>query len=65
MHDAIWVQKSHHMQPIVQNLNEKIKKEQESGLSVILYGYSAGTFITYEYLFNTLNFSTQLKFLMR
>ena len=56
MHDAIWVQKSHHMQQIVQNLNEKIKKEQESGRSVILYGYSAGTFITYEYLFNTLTY---------
>ena len=56
MHDAIWVQKSHHMQPIVQNLNEKIKKEQEAGRSVILYGYSAGTFITYEYLFNTLTY---------
>ena len=56
MHDAIWVQKSHHMQQIEQNLNEKIKKEQESGRSVILYGYSAGTFITYEYLFNTLTY---------
>ncbi len=54
MHDAIWVQKPHHMQPIVKNLNEKIKEESAAKRTVILYGYSAGTFITYEYLFNTL-----------
>lgn len=54
MHDAIWVQKTHHMLPIVRNLNEVVKKEYEQGNSTILYGYSAGTFITYEYLFNTL-----------
>ena len=35
-------------------LNEVVKKEYEQGNSTILYGYSAGTFITYEYLFNTL-----------
>lgn len=56
MHDAIWVQKPHHMLPIVQNLNETVKEENSAGKTVILYGYSAGTFITYEYLFNTLPF---------
>lgn len=56
MHDAIWVQKSHHMLPIVRNLNETVKEEHAAGRSVVLYGYSAGTFITYEYLFNTLPF---------
>ena len=54
MHDAIWVQKTHHMLPIVKNLNEVVKNEYKNGYSTILYGYSAGTFITYEYLFNTL-----------
>ena len=54
MHDAIWVQKSHHMLPIVQNLNETVKEEFKQGRSTVLYGYSAGTFITYEYLVNTL-----------
>lgn len=54
MHDAIWVQKTHHMIPIVKNLNEIVKKEYKNGNITILYGYSAGTFITYEYLFNTL-----------
>ncbi len=54
MHDAIWVQKPQHMLPIVQNLNETVKEEFQKGNEVILYGYSAGTFITYEYLLNTL-----------
>ena len=54
LHDAIWVQKFHHMLPIIQNLNETVKQEYAKGRTVILYGYSAGTFITYEYLVNTL-----------
>lgn len=54
MHDAIWVQKSHHMLPIVGNLNNMVKEEYAKGNEVVIYGYSAGTFITYEYLFNTL-----------
>lgn len=52
LHDAIWVQKSHNMIPILDELNELVKKETANGNKVILYGYSAGTFITYEYLFN-------------
>lgn len=54
MHDAIWVQKSHNMLPILEELNEKVKQEESE--DVILYGYSAGTFITYEYLFNKLRY---------
>ena len=54
MHDAIWVQKPHNMLPILDELNSVVKKEAENGNDVILYGYSAGTFVTYEYLFNKL-----------
>jgi len=54
MHDAIWVQKPHNMLPILDELNGVVKKEAEEGNQVILYGYSAGTFVTYEYLFNKL-----------
>lgn len=54
LHDAIWVQKSHNMLPILEELNEKVKQEESE--DVILYGYSAGTFITYEYLFNKLRY---------
>ncbi len=54
LHDAIWVQKQHHMLPILDELNEKVKEEQLKGNNVVLFGYSAGSFITYEYMFNKL-----------
>ncbi|DAA99871.1 TPA: hypothetical protein CPT96_07755 [Candidatus Gastranaerophilales bacterium HUM_10] len=56
MHDAIWVQKSHNMVPILEELNTYVKEQSAEGNDVILYGYSAGTFITYEYLFNKLRY---------
>lgn len=56
LHDAIWVQKQHNMLPILDDLNEKVIEEKEKGNKVILYGYSAGTFITYEYMFNKLRY---------
>lgn len=54
LHDAIWVQKQHNMLPILDDLNKMVLEESQKGNKVILYGYSAGTFITYEYLFNKL-----------
>ena len=54
LHDAIWIQKTHNMLPILDELNDVVKKEAEEGNDVILYGYSAGTFVTFEYLFNKL-----------
>ena len=56
LHDAIWVQKPHNMQNVLEQLNELVKKETANGNSVMLYGYSAGTFVTYEYLFNKLRY---------
>lgn len=50
LHDAIWVQKYHNMSPILQDLHEMVKSESSKGNNVVLYGYSAGSFITYEYL---------------
>lgn len=52
LHDAIWVQKQHHMLSVIDELNEDIKKEYAKGNKIVLFGYSAGSFITYEYLFN-------------
>lgn len=52
LHDAIWVQKNHHMLSVVNELNEQVKQEFQKGNKVVLFGYSAGSFITYEYLFN-------------
>lgn len=54
LHDAIWVQKSHHMLPIVEDLHKTVMNEYTQGNKVVLFGYSAGSFITYEYLFNKL-----------
>lgn len=56
LHDAIWVQKTHNMLPILEDLNAKVKEEAQNGNTVILYGYSAGTFVTYEYMFNKLRY---------
>ena len=56
LHDAIWVQKSHNMFQILDELNDKVKLEANKGNDVVLYGYSAGTFVTYEYLFNKLRY---------
>ena len=52
LHDAIWIQKQHNMLPVLDELNETVIKEAQKGNKVILYGYSAGTFVTYEYMFN-------------
>lgn len=50
MHDAIWVQKTHNMLPLLDSLNERVKEQHAQGKHVILYGYSAGTFINYQYM---------------
>ena len=54
LHDAIWVQKQHNMLPILDDLNETVKNEYQKGNKSVLFGYSAGTFVTYEYMFNKL-----------
>ena len=56
LHDALWVQKSHNMLPILDELNNYVKNEAKEGRDVVLYGYSAGTFVAYEYLFNKLRY---------
>lgn len=50
LHDAIWVQKYHNMVPVLQELHQMVKEENNKGNKVVLYGYSAGSFITYNYL---------------
>lgn len=56
LHDAIWIQKPHNMMPVLEELNDAVKNQLRQGRDVILYGYSAGTFVTYEYLFNKLRY---------
>ena len=52
MHDAIWVQKTHNMIPILQELDKQVKEDLKQGKKVVLLGYSAGTFITMEYMYS-------------
>lgn len=52
LHDAVWVQKYPNMSVIIDELHRKVKFETDKGNQVILLGYSAGSFITYEYFLN-------------
>ena len=56
LHDAIWVQKYHNMSPVLIDLHKMVKSEAQKGNKVVLYGYSAGSFVTYEYLQTRLPF---------
>ena len=50
MHDAIWVQRESNMQKIVNQLHKYVMNAYKRGEKVILFGHSAGSFVTYEYL---------------
>lgn len=52
LHDAIWVQKEHNMQKIIDDLHKDVMAAYEKGEKTILFGYSAGSFITTRYLFH-------------
>lgn len=52
LHDAIWVSHYRNMHPVVDDLHSQIMLNYNQGKTVILFGYSAGAFVTYEYMFN-------------
>lgn len=54
LHDAIWIQKYHNMLPVLDELHQTVTSEIKKGNKIVLYGYSAGSFITYEYLLTRL-----------
>lgn len=54
LHDAIWVQKEYNMQIIVNNLHKYVMNAYKNGEKVVLFGHSAGSFVTYRYLFHKL-----------
>ena len=54
MHDAIWIQKPHNMSIILEDLHKQIQEAYQRKQKVVLFGYSAGSFVTYKYLFNKL-----------
>ena len=54
LHDAIWVSHYRNMHPIIDDLHKQVMENYYNNKSVILFGYSAGAFVTYEYMFNKL-----------
>lgn len=54
VHDAIWVQKENNMQTIVNCLHQDVMDSYQKGEKVVLFGHSAGSFVTFRYLFHKL-----------
>ena len=52
LHDAVWVQKQQNMKSVLNDLHKLITAETEKGNKVVLLGYSAGSFVTYQYYMN-------------
>lgn len=52
LHDAIWVQKYQNMSVVIDDLQKIVNEETQKGRKVVLFGYSAGSFITYQYFLN-------------
>lgn len=55
LHDAVWVQKHHNMKSVIDDLHKVVSAETEKGNKVVLLGYSAGSFVTYQYYMNKAN----------
>lgn len=54
LHDAIWVSHYRNMHPVVEDLHKQVLENYNKNKQVVLFGYSAGAFVTYEYIFNKL-----------
>lgn len=53
-HDAIWISKFQNMLPVLDMLQEQVLASAKNGDKVVLMGYSAGTFVTYQYFLTKL-----------
>lgn len=51
LHDVVWIQKHDNMACVLDDLHETIKAEAQKCNKILLFGYSSGSFVTYEYLF--------------
>ncbi len=49
LHDAVWVQKQQNMNNVIDDLHQVVLEELAKGKKVVLLGYSAGSFVTYQY----------------
>jgi len=55
LHDAVWVQKPQNMLLVLDELHKVVNAEKAKGNKVVLLGYSAGSFVTYQYYMNKSN----------
>ena len=55
LHDAVWVQKPQNMTTVLDELHQVINNELSKGNKIVLLGYSAGSFVTYQYYMNKAN----------
>ena len=55
LHDAVWVQKQQNMINVTADLHKIVQGEVAKGNKVVLLGYSAGSFVTYQYYMNKAN----------
>lgn len=74
LHDVVWIQQYHNMNLVLDDLHKTVCAEIQKGNKVVLYGYSSGSFVAYEYLlsriryinvadfFNSINISKEQKF---
>lgn len=53
-HDAIWISKFPNMMPVLEMLHKEVLEAHKNGDKVVLMGYSAGTFVTYQYFLTKL-----------
>ena len=51
LHDAIWISHYRNMFPVINLLHKKVMLNYKKNNPVILLGYSAGAFVSYEYIF--------------
>lgn len=49
LHDAVWVQKPQNMTNVLDDLHKIVTANVQKGKKVVLLGYSAGSFVTYQY----------------
>lgn len=50
LHDLIWVQKYKNTNLVLDNLHKTVRAEVKTGNKILLYGYSSGAVVAYEYL---------------
>lgn len=50
LHDIVWIQNEHNKNCVLDDLHKTVCAEVQKGRKIVLYGYSSGSLIAYEYL---------------